>query len=247
MPTITLFSTLAVRKALDEGILAGFTDATGIRVDPTFDPTNVLLDHIEAGARPDVMIGVTAQLDPLGAAGVVDLSTRVPIATVGVGVAASPDVRVPDISSVDALVSALLAARSVAYSRTGASGVYFAALLDRLGIADEVNARATVVEKGFTALAVIDGRADLAIQQLSELVFVPEAVLVGPLPDAVQHHTEFAAVVGAAGAGAAGAGAPAPRDSRLEALAAGAAFVRYLAGAQSAAEFRATGLDPVSS
>ncbi|THV34675.1 molybdate ABC transporter substrate-binding protein [Glycomyces buryatensis] len=197
MPTIRLFSTLAVRLALDAGVIDDFTRAGGVEVETVFDPTNVLLQRIAAGDRPDVMIGVRSQLDGLANDGVLDASSLVDIARVGVGLAAEPGSgELPDISTVDELKSALLGARSVAYSRTGASGVYFASLIAALGIREEIDARATVIEKGFTAEAVLDGRADLAVQQLSELRFVPQARLVGPLPEAAQHYTVFAAAAG---------------------------------------------------
>jgi molybdate transport system substrate-binding protein len=195
-----LFSALAVKKALDDVLLDAFSKETDVVVDGVYEPTNVLLRLIEDGARPDVMVGVTSALVLLGDQGILDAATIRPVATVGIGIATAPDADAPDIGTVDALVRALTSARSVAYSRTGASGVYFAELLDRLGIADEVNSRATVLEKGFTALAIVDGRADLAVQQLSELLFVPAVRIVGPLPDDVQHRTEFSAAL-ATGAG----------------------------------------------
>lgn len=188
---VSFFSALAIKKALDDVILPTFQNETGIVVDGVFEPTNVLLRRIADGERPDVLVGVTAQISGL------DVVTSLrEVASVGVGLAVASESDSPDIGTVDALVDTLRSARSVAYSRTGASGVYFAGLLEKLGIADEVNKRATVIEQGFTALAVVDGRADVAIQQLSELLFVPEVRIVGPLPDDVQRHTEFSAAVG---------------------------------------------------
>ncbi|WP_105030255.1 substrate-binding domain-containing protein [Arthrobacter ruber] len=197
---VSLFSTLAVKKALDGVVRVAFTHETGIAVDTVYEPTNLLLARIAAGARPDVLIGVTHQLEPLGPTGVVDLSTRVSVATVRVGIAVGAELPCPDISTVKALTLALTGARSVAYSRSGASGVYFAGLLQRLGIAEQVNARATIIDTGFTAEAVVDGRADIAVQLLSEHRSVPDATIVGPLPDEVQQITEFSAVLGRAGA-----------------------------------------------
>ncbi|QFU88441.1 molybdate ABC transporter periplasmic molybdate-binding protein [Amycolatopsis sp. YIM 10] len=191
---ISLFSTLAVKKALDDILLDAFREKTGITVDGTFDPTNVLTGRVKDGARPDVMIAVSGSFAQLAEA--FDLGTRTVVAKTGVGLAVAPGHELPDIGTVDALVATLTSARSVAYSRTGASGVHFAALVRELGIDEQVNARATVVEKGFTALAVVDGRADVAIQQLSELRFVPEARIAGPLPAETQHYSEFSAVLG---------------------------------------------------
>ncbi|MFE4542393.1 substrate-binding domain-containing protein [Arthrobacter sp. NPDC056727] len=188
-----LFSTLAVKKALDDVILDAFTAETGITVEGVYDPTVQLLRRIDAGETFDVMIGVTSSFDSLGH--LVDLTSRQAVARTGVGLAVPAGAPVPDISTKDAFVQTLLNARSVAYSVTGASGIYFAELLNRLGIADQINAKATIIEKGFIANAVVDGRADVAIQQLSELLFVPEAQIAGPFPAEVQHYTEFSAAL----------------------------------------------------
>ncbi|MEU9748174.1 molybdate ABC transporter substrate-binding protein [Streptomyces niveus] len=193
---VSLFSALAVKKALDDVILAAFSKTTGAAVNGVYDPTNVLLRRIEEGDRPDVMVGVTGAFPSLCDMGVIDRTSVRSIARVGIGLAVPAGAAPPAIDTVGTLITALRSARSVAYSRTGASGVHFAALLERLGIADEVNGRATVVEKGFTALAVVDGRADLAVQQLSELLFVPEAQVVGPLPEGAQHYTELSVALG---------------------------------------------------
>lgn len=230
MAAITLFSTLAVRKALDDVIFDAYTAETGGTVDTVFDPTLQLVRRIDGGETFDVMIGITASFSPLAERGIVDRTTRTPIARTGVGLAVPPGAPHPDISTRDALVASLLAARSVAYSRTGASGIYFAGLIDELGIADEINARATVIEKGFIAEAVVDGRADIAIQQMSELLFVPEAEIVGPFPEEVQHYTEFSATLSTASAGNADA----------------AAFVEYLTGPVAANAYELTNLEAVA-
>jgi molybdate transport system substrate-binding protein len=115
----------------------------------------------------------------------------------------------------------------VAYSRNGPSGIYFATLLQQLGIAGHVTGRATVVDTGFTALALLDGRADLAIQQMSELLSVPEAAIAGPLPAPVQHYTAFSA-------------GTAPQAPQHDA----GALVAYLAGEPAKAAYAAAGLEP---
>ncbi|WP_324901121.1 3-oxo-tetronate 4-phosphate decarboxylase [Streptomyces sp. CB01201] len=193
--SVTLFSALAVRKALDEVVLPAFTRSTGVAVNAVFDPTAQLVRRIDAGQPFDVLIGVTDSFHPLVRRRLVAPDTLTALARTGVGLAVAPGAPRPDISTRSALVATLRAARSVAYSRTGASGRYFAGLLDDLGIADEINARATVIEKGFVAEAVVDGRADIAVQQLSELLFVPQADIAGPLPEEVQHYSHLSAIL----------------------------------------------------
>ena len=112
-----------------------------------------------------------------------------------VGVAVKAGAARPDISSVEALKAALLQAKSIAYSRIGASGVFFAELIQRLGIADEVNAKATVIPSGFTAELAARGEVELAVQQVSELMLVPGIDIVGPLPPGAESVTMFTAGV----------------------------------------------------
>ncbi|CAM5280775.1 hypothetical protein SANTM175S_03650 [Streptomyces antimycoticus] len=151
----------------------------------------MLLERIHSGEVPDVLIAVTDDIRQLSAQGTVDGRARLPVARTGIGLAVRARTPRPLIATVDDLVRTLLGARSVAYSRTGASGIYFAQLLGRLGIAEAVNARATIVQKGFAAATLLDGRADLAVQQVSELMTVPGVDVVGPLPADAAHDTEF--------------------------------------------------------
>jgi molybdate transport system substrate-binding protein len=94
--------------------------------------------------------------------------------------------------------------------------------MEKLGIIEEVGSHATVVHKGYVAEAVVDGSADIAIQQLSELLFVPRAHIVGPLPAELQHYTEFSAAVGAK------TPTPAEAESFVSFLASPAAQAKYL-------------------
>lgn len=202
-PLTVFFCAFALKQAVEDIILPAYLKAGGAPVEAAYEPTFRLLTRIESGARPDVMAGINRSLAELATAEVVaDLR---PLARTGVGVAVGPDCPVPDISSVDTFVHAVTGARSVAYSRSGPSGLYFAALLERLGIAEQVKARATVIDSGPTAVALLDGRADLAIHQLSELILVPEATIVGPLPEDIQEYTNFSTALGTFAAQAAGA------------------------------------------
>lgn len=194
-PALTLFCANALRGAVKDAILPAFTRGTGIPVDAHFATTRDLVQEIGAGAQPGVIIGITSALEQLDD-GIVHNGSLTPIAKAGIGVAIAPGAGIPDISTVEKLSNVLTSARSVAYSRNGPSGIYFAKLLPELGIAEQVNEHATIVDQGFTALALLDGRADLALQQMSELLAVPEARIAGPLPPEVQHYTAFSAGAG---------------------------------------------------
>src|SRR5262245_23315772 len=132
---IKLLSTLAVQAALPE-LLERFQAASGSSVEVHFGPTSGLLERIAAGETADVAIMTRAALDDLAARGMVRADALADIAISHVGVAVRAGAPKPNISSVDALKTALLSAKSIAYSRIGASGVFFAELIRRLGIAD---------------------------------------------------------------------------------------------------------------
>lgn len=196
-PSLTLFSGLAVKDPLEESLLPAFTEAHGIEVTTTFEPTSVLLDMINNGAVPDAIIGVADVMATLAGDEEADPATLRPIVRSSIGIAVPPDAPAPALSTVEELVDVLTGARAVAYSRSGASGIRFAALLDELGIREAVDERAVVLAKGFTAEALIDGRADVAVQQISELLSVEGARIVGPLPAEAESYIELSGVVGA--------------------------------------------------
>jgi molybdate transport system substrate-binding protein len=201
---VSLWSALVVRGALDATVIPAFTARGEWTVDAVFDPTTVLMQRIAAGELPEVIISTTASLKGLPPGTLVEESIA-PLVRTGIGIGIAQGAAAPQIKSVVDLTAAFLGARSVAYSRAGQSGLYFASLIEKLGIANEVNAKATVLEKGFTGEAVIDGRADLAVQQVSELRFVPGIAVVGPLPEAVQAYTDFSVAVTSFGAPSVGA------------------------------------------
>jgi molybdate transport system substrate-binding protein len=133
----------------------------------------------------------------------------------------------PDIATEQALRATLLGAQ-VAYSRIGASGIFFAELIERLGIAREVNAHARIIPSGFTAELLVTGEAELAVQQLSELKLVAGVDVVGPIP----RHLQIPAVFSA------GRLVASQRAIQSDAL------LKYLASPEVAPVLRLSGLEP---
>ena len=166
--------------------------ARGLRAE--FHATQALLKSIADGAVADVVILTAEGIDQLTAAGKVIPGTRLPLGSSGVGIAVRKGARKPDIGSLEALKRTLLAADSVAHSRMGASGLYFAELLERLGLADKLKKR-IIVDKGPVAARVASGEAQLGAQLLCELAPVPGIDIVGPLPKEVQKYYAFSAAV----------------------------------------------------
>ena len=192
MSPVRVLSTLAVMGAMRD-LTTEYEARTGIRIEAEFAPTVALLERLRATEPADIAILTAKGVDDLIHEGVMLPGTRTDIALSRVGIAVKAGAPKPDLSSVAAFRTALLAARAVAYSKIGASGIFFAGLLERLGIATEVNARAVIVPSGFTAERLVSGEADLAVQQISELMVVPGLDIVGPLPTEIQTAAMFSA------------------------------------------------------
>lgn len=225
---IRLLSTLAVKGALP-GTIAGFEQSAGVKVAAEFAPTSSLVARIEAGETADVAIVTREGIDELVGLGRLDGGTAIDLVQSWVGIAVKAGAAKPDIGTPEALKRTLLAARSVAYSRTGASGIRFAQLIERLGIAQEVNAKATTIPSGLTGELAARGETELAVQQLSELMQVPGLDIVGPLPTALLPPGIFSAAVFAGSAHA---------DLAR-------AFLQALTSPDADAAFRAAGLESV--
>jgi molybdate transport system substrate-binding protein len=192
MTPVRVLSTLAVMGAMRD-LATAYETRTGIRIEADFAPTVALLERLRAREPADIAILTAKGVDDLIQDGVMRPGTRTDIALSRVGVAVKAGAPKPDLTSVAAFRTALLAARAVAYSKIGASGIFFAGLIERLGIATEVNARAVIVPSGFTAERIVTGEADLAVQQISELMVVPGIEIAGPLPAEIQTTAMFSA------------------------------------------------------
>jgi molybdate transport system substrate-binding protein len=226
--TLHLLSALVVRSPFDAQILPQY-EANGGNLRVDWNPTSVMVKNIDAGQRADALLLTIEMMDEYVAKGIVDASTRVDLLRSNIGIAVMPETPSPDIGTAEALKQALLKARSVAYSIGGASGIYFAKMIQTLGIADEINEKATTIPEGFTAEKLISGEADMAVQQISELLTVRGIKLVGPLPPELQKTTSFAV--------AAFAGSPHVAEARE--------FIQHLTSAESRKAYEQFGLNPI--
>ncbi|WP_449409021.1 substrate-binding domain-containing protein [Microbacterium maritypicum] len=189
---ISLYSGLVVKQALEETVIPAYERETGETVVTTFEPTTVLLDRIAAGERPDLLLGVSSSVRELAAQGVLDPAQVTDIAVSAVGFARLPDGPAPVDEGEAAFLDYLRAAPAVAYTLSGASGLHFMSVLRERGLLDEIDERAVRFPSGLTAEAVVDGRASVAIQQVSELRSVAGPHVVAPLPHALQSYGRFA-------------------------------------------------------
>jgi molybdate transport system substrate-binding protein len=224
-----IFGTNALRMVLIE-CLPPFERAQDVTATVDFAATNHMLEVMRGGGTADVIFGTAGAIDELTREGKIIGGTRTDLATAGVGACVRAGSPRPDISTVEALKRALLDAKSVSYSQTGQSGLHFAKVIEQLGIADVVKAKAKINPSGLVGEVIVRGEADLGFQQVSELLAVKGVVLVGPLPDAVQLNSLFAAGIGAS----------------TQQRAAGEALIRQLCGEHAQRVMRNNGLAPVA-
>lgn len=227
---LRVFTSVALTSVLDE-LAPVFEKTTGTKLKIDYNLIAAQRKRILEGESADVIIlsrGAMQELQKLDKLAASDL---VDVAGTPVSVAARAGLPKPDISTADALKQTLLSARSIVYAdpaKGGASGVYFARVLDRLGIAEQMQAKTILVPGAQAAEVVAKGEAELGVAQGSEIVPVAGAQLVGPLPGEFASMTVFTAGIGA--------------GSTLRAPA--SELITFLKGPEAAARFKAKGFEP---
>jgi molybdate transport system substrate-binding protein len=175
-------------------LLPEFERANGTTPAITWASTNMLMDEIRKGATGDLAILTDEAIDGLIGEGKMMAGSRVDLARSAIGIAVRDGAPKPDIGSAAALKQALLSARTISYSKTGISGVYFPTVLERLGIAEQVASKVLIPPSGVPVGEVVaKGDAEIGVQQISELLPVPGIEIVGPLPAELQKVTVFSA------------------------------------------------------
>ena len=180
-------------KSFIEPLAASFKGHT---VKLEFQPMGRLTKSLADGYPADMVVVTSEVLEQLRNEPKLDVPRSRPIARVGIGVAVHESARMPDISTVDAFRKTLLAAKSVVYidPKVGTSGKHVAEILQRLGIAGEVNAKAKLGSGGYITEPVGRGEIELGIHQISEILPVKGVKLAGPLPAELQKYTVYVAV-----------------------------------------------------
>ena len=221
---ITVMASAAFKEAYLE-LVPGFERASGHAVGNLWVPSVQMMARLKGGERVDLVILSAAALDDLIQAGII--AERFDLARSGVGVAVRAGAPKPDISSGDAVKRAVLAAKGIAYS-TGPSGVYLAGLFQRMGIADQIKHKVRQVQGEPAGAVAARGDAEIAFQQVSELLPVPGIELVGPLPPDIQQITVFSAGLHVR--------SPSPDAAR--------ALVEFLTAPAAATVIRRKGMEP---
>ena len=163
-----------------------FERETGHKATLIFGTAGGIRGRLEAGEQPDLLILPADDMEAMDKAGKLVPGSRTDLGRTITGIAIKEGAPAPDVSTPEAFKQALIKARGVSFSDPaagGSSGTYFAGLLQKMGIADEVNKKAVLGKRGYeVAQAVVDGRVDIGTTFISELLTVPGVRILGPLP-----------------------------------------------------------------
>jgi len=213
-------------------VVGTFEKETGHTVALSFGAVGVLRDRVQAGERADVVIVTPVIVEQLAARGLVRAGSRVDLGQVGWGIVVRAGAPRPAVGTPGDLRRALLRAAEVYYAdpATATAGAYLLKVADRLGVGDEVRRKGHVAPGGREAMeAMARSKADaIGLTQVSEILSVPQVVLIGPYPGDLQTSTTYSGVL--------------PAASRHPEAA--AAFLRFLAGPLARARFARAGFEP---
>ena len=226
---LLVWSAGAAKPPVEELVLA-YQASSGRTLQMEYAPVGVLLRRLADGGRPDVLIVSAEVVGEVERNAWSVAGSAVPVGRVGIGVAVKEGSLLPDISSPEALRKALLDAKTITYMdpQKGTSGKHFAAVLEQLGIAQQVKAKTTLGDVGFVVEPVARGEIEIGVQQITEILPVKGAVLVGPLPSSLQKITTYSVLL-----------ATSARDPKLA-----KEFIVYLSAPQAVDVFKSKGFAP---
>jgi molybdate transport system substrate-binding protein len=216
-------------KAVLEDLLPQSEHAIGHSISVQYRPTAALKQEIEAGESFDVVIVTVESIAQLNKEGKTTGGEGTPISRAGVGIGIRKGAPRPDIGTPEALKRALLGAKAIAYGPSGASFPYISRMLDTLGIADTMKAKALFFDTSDgTNGAVAEGKADFGITLVSEILPAKGIELLGPFPDEFQGYVRFSGAVSA-------------NTKNSEAA---NALIKFLAGPDASSSIKARGMQP---
>lgn len=231
MAAIKVMSAGAV-KSMVAALGADFERASGNKLDLNFGTAGSLRERIKNGEVADLVVLSESAIAELAKLGIVVPGSVTDLGRTVTGVVVREGAAAPDISTPAAFKDALLKARTVAYTDPkagGSGGIMFSALLQKLGIADEINKKAVLGKGGHdVAVSIAEGRAELGTTFISEVLPVKGAKVIGPLPGELHTANTYTAAVHVRAAS--------PDGAR--------AFLRQLTDPSTRTRWTAAGLEP---
>jgi molybdate transport system substrate-binding protein len=225
---IKVLASNGVKAALEE-LAPAFERETGNKLVLSFGLAAALKRQIESGEAFDVAILTSAGIEDLAKQGKVDGGSRAAIARSGVGIGIRQGGPRPDIATPDAFKRTMLSAKSISWAKEGQSGIYFAGLLERIGIAGQMKPKVVPAASGAeVGKLVASGQVEFGVILVNELMAAPGVEVLGPLPPELQSYTAFHAGV-ASGSKNSGAAK---------------ALIKFLTAPSAGAVFKAKGQEP---
>ena len=184
-----------VTKMVVGDVGPGFEQASGHKLTVITDVAAVMKRRIEQGEPFDLAVLVNFQADDLIKKGKLVADSRADVMRSGIGVAVKRGAQMPDISTVEAFKRTLLAAKSITYLKEGASTLHLVKVFAQLGIADALKPKTIMPSTEAVSEMVAAGEAEIGIIVIPNILSVPGAELVGPLPPEIQSWITFTAAV----------------------------------------------------
>ncbi len=222
---IRLLSAGAIKPVMDV-LGPQFERATGHRIVAKYGTGPEVLKWIESGEAFDVAIANPPSIDSLIKSGKLASSSRAPIGRIGLGVGVRAGAQKPNVSSGEDFKQTLLNSNSVAYIGAGASGPVFLAMLEKLGIANEMKNKLKPAGIPQNIAAVANGEVDILVMPIPLILAGSGVEVAGAVPAEYQDYIVLIAGL----APAAGNGA-------------GESLVKHLLSSQADVVFRAKGFE----
>ncbi len=210
-----------------------FEQATGHKLELTFDGVSPLRQRLAAGERADVILLPAQMIDAMDEAAALRPESRTALARSAIGIVVRQGALMPDISNSDAVRRALVSAQSIAYSdpKLAPSGVHLTKVLAQLGIGETVRSKTTLRTPFDGGVALIaNGDVELGMYLACEVQMVEGVRLLGLLPPELQSYVVYS------GAVAVDSASPEPALG----------FIRFLSDPAKAHHWQAAGFEPLS-
>jgi molybdate transport system substrate-binding protein len=229
-PAVRVLASNGVQGAMND-ILPQCERAIGHSLSVEFGTTATIKPRIEGGEAFDFTVLTSEAIDALTKEGKVSPDSRANVARVGIGIGIRAGAPKPDVSNPEALKKTLLNAKSITYAAAGASRPPTDKMLAAMGIADALKSKTLLLAGAEeTSAAVREGKAEILITLISEIVSAKGLELAGPLPKEYQTYVSFAAAVS-------------PNAKNSEAA---KAALKFLTGPKAAAAYKAKGMEPAA-
>ena len=214
-------------KAAIEEMKPQLEKATGSGLSIDFSTAAALRERIKKGEAFDVAILTDDAIDALIKAGKISPAQRAKLARVGIGVGYRKGAPKPDVGTAASIKQALLNAKSIAYTESGASRPGIDRMFERLGVASQLHTKSHLTAAGAAPASVGKGESDLVLTLISEILPEPGVELAGPIPSEFQTYIGFSA-------------APSPKAAGLPAA---AALITFMKSSAAAATYKAKGME----